>query len=114
MEGLVSRITAWETERGIEFTYDGVRISHYNVFFSCFRLLEMTELHCLSSYLLFHLAGWPSVNVRRIYQTETGKRARMQKTAGKFSIPNQHSTVGPRNIFVIGLFRTRRDCKDSL
>ena len=109
MEGLVSRVTAWENERGIEFTYDGVRISH-----SCFRLLEMTELHCLSSYLLFHLAGWPPVDVRRIYQFETGKGARMQKTAGKFSIPNQHSTVGPRNIFVIGLFRTRRDCKDSL
>lgn len=25
VEGLASKITAWENERGVEFTYDGVR-----------------------------------------------------------------------------------------
>ena len=116
MEGLVSRITAWETERGIEFTYDGVRSSHYNVFFPCFRLLEMTELlhHLSQSYLLLYLACWPSVDAERIYQFDTGKRARTQKTRGKFSIPSPHSMTGPHNIFVFELFRTSRDYKVSL
>lgn len=55
-EALVSRITAWEKERDIEFTYDGVKISCCAGVLCCLHILKVIiQYYLFSSYLFFIL-----------------------------------------------------------
>lgn len=79
VENLASKALAWEKERGIGFTYDGVRAIHFPLYvISAFQLL----FTCLLLLLFFYADPAP-LYAGRVHSVKERERTRMPPDEGR-------------------------------